>query len=49
MSKLNENQKFLLGQMVKDEKKQNKLLYTAGRYWNYKTKKILYCAANNLI
>ena len=29
MSKLNENQKFLLGQMVKDEKKQNKLLYTS--------------------
>ena len=43
MSKLNENQKFLLDQMVKDEKKQNKLLYTAGPYWNYKTKKILYC------
>ena len=38
--KLSNNQKSLLSQMVKDEKYQNKNLYSAGPYWNYKTKKI---------
>jgi len=43
MNKLNEKQISLLYEMVKDEKTQNQNLYSAGPYWKYKTKKILYC------
>ena len=42
MDKLSQIQKSLLNSMVNDEKLCNKKLYSAGPYWNYKTKKILY-------
>ena len=35
-------QKKLLHNLVSDQKKFNKKLYSAGPYWDYKTKKILY-------
>ena len=40
--KLNSNQVNLLNNLLTDEQKVNKKLYSAGQYWNYKTKKILY-------
>lgn len=42
MSALNSSQKALLNALVEDENKANKELYSAGPYWNYKAKKILY-------
>ena len=43
MKNLTSIQKTLLNLLVKDEKKHNSKLYSAGPYWKYKTKKILYC------
>ena len=43
MTKLNSRQKSLMDEMMKDEKSQSKILYSAGPYWGYKTKKILHC------
>ena len=42
MNNLSDKQKFLLNSLVKDENKHNTKLYSAGPYWKYKTKKILY-------
>jgi len=42
MSALNNEQKNLLDALVEDENKADKNLYSAGPYWDYKTKKILY-------
>ena len=40
--KLNENQVNLLENLLVDEKKINNHLYSAGPYWKYKTKEIVY-------
>ena len=37
---LNTDQIKLLNNLLLDQKKANKKLYSAGLYWNYKTKKI---------
>lgn len=42
MSHLNEKQKSLLNNLTNDEKKYGGKLYSAGPYWNYKNKKILF-------
>ena len=42
MKQITQNQKILLDSMIKDEKSKNKTLYSAGPYWDYKVKKILY-------
>ena len=42
METLNSNQRKLLDALTKDEKAIEKKLYSAGSYWDYKTKKILY-------
>ena len=39
---LNINQTKLLNNLISDEKKFNKQLYSAGPYWDYKAKKIIY-------
>ena len=39
---LNISQKKLLDNLISDEKKFNKKLYSAGPYWDYKAKKIIY-------
>lgn len=42
MKLITQNQRILLDSMVKDEKSKNKTLYSAGPYWDYKVRKILY-------